>query len=422
MSSGVLPFQSAPRMRAVFLFFSSFALAKGGVVFAPLILAGLVGREVYGAFEWSISMGQLFATVLSGFVVNALPVLMLQRNPPWVADVKALALLVISLVGGAAGVALGALGKPVAALAACAVVFVSAQQVMATYLQAKGKREAGVLWSSFATMGTAALFVAGRDRIDATLWICVAGVALVMVAAAFDLKAHRHAGLGRRTLMVLRRGAPQVGYGVVAVWLASSGRVYVGAWLGLAEVAAYGLGFRLASLLLLPNAIFLTAFFVRFFQMRARAFDRFASAYLAVTAVGAVLLTLLAAFALPRYGALWFQVDVAAVARIFPLLSMHVVLWIATAALTSRVNKMKLGFPATVAAGGAGLFGLAATAALGWFGLLSLMTVSVVLIAQEAFHLFGQAVVLRQRKMAFPRIFGVVAAAEGLLAALAVLL
>lgn len=420
MTVGALSSRIA-RLRPILSFLASFGAAKGAVVVAPLILAGLVGRDAYGAFEWSIGMGQLGAAALSGLVANALPVLMLQRNPPWLADVKALGLAAIAACCGALALALLTIGRPVVALAACAVVFVSAQQIAATFAQARGRRDAGLLWSGFATVALVCLFAAGRSDVAATAWTCLAGVGLVALASGLDLRRSLRKDLADRFRRTLATGAPLVGYGLAAVWLASSGRVFIGFWLGLGDVATYGLGFRLASLLLLPHAVFTAAFFVRLFQMRARAFDRFASTYLAATAIAALALTLAASVGLPRYGALWFKVDVATVAGIFPLLSIHVLLWIATATLSSRISRLKLGFPATLAVVAAGLAGVAGVAGLGLAGGATLRAICVVVIMQEGLHLLGQVWVLRRRKMAFPRILTVVALGCASLAGLALL-
>lgn len=398
--------RASVRLRAGALFLAAFVASKGAVFAAPLLLAVLAPPQAYGAFEWAIGWGQLGAVCLAGPVALAFPALALQRRPLWLADVKATCAALLSgglLVGECLALAAG---QPLTALAFCATALCGVQTLSALHAQSEGRRGAGLMWSGFATLSLAVLCAAGDGAPVGTAWLATGASAACCVVSLVERRARRRGELLSRLRLCLRAGAPLVAYSVIAVWLAASGRILVGFASGLPDVALFGFGLRVMGVLTLPHALFATAYFKRLMTLRTRGFDRFVARYLLATSAAAVVVA--CAYALSPSDAVdgYVRMDLSRVSAVAPLLATYTLLWIATATLGFRINRLRLGLPAARAAGGAALAGLLAAAGLAATGALTLRSVCGVVVLQEAAHLAGLSLILARRKMIFPRSLG----------------
>ena len=64
---------------SVFLFLLSFGLARGGLFFAPIILANLLAPSDYGTLEFAQALASFSATVLALGTSGAVPLILVQK-------------------------------------------------------------------------------------------------------------------------------------------------------------------------------------------------------------------------------------------------------------------------------------------------------------------------------------------------------
>ena len=116
-------------------------------------------------------------------------------------------------------------------------------------------------------------------------WLLPGAVNWMWTARAPDLR--------KRFQRALDLALPLLASGCVTLWLAASGRILIGHFLTERELAIYAFDMRVAGAAVVVHQLVLMVWFARLYRMRTRQFDRFASLYLAGTALIALMITAL---------------------------------------------------------------------------------------------------------------------------------
>lgn len=131
---------------SVFLFLLSFGLARGGLFFAPIILANLLAPSDYGTLEFAQALASFSATVLALGTSGAVPLILVQKikRASWggvlVHQLSVVGvLLVIALGGWLLGI------SPIFWIAAAFTGVLMLQSLWSVTLKSNGRGEASLL-------------------------------------------------------------------------------------------------------------------------------------------------------------------------------------------------------------------------------------------------------------------------------------
>ncbi|MGD9827798.1 MAG: hypothetical protein AB7E70_08805 [Hyphomicrobiaceae bacterium] len=407
------------------VYVANFGLAKGAAYLGPLLLAMLLAPEVYGAIEIALSIGLLAAPLLTFGIASAVPQLALVGRTVPVRDllgatVAALGLALICIAGLSVLAGLPA----IYALAALTTGLAVAQGALSSYCRTFSLRNAAVWADGLALLTATAAGVvatlAGRPDV-ATLAVLYAVVSVLVVAAAGRVASDAAVDdLNGRLRQAMTIGLPMLGFALVTIWLAVSGRILIGFFLSVDAVATYAFSFRVASVVVIVHSLLMTGLFARMYTMRTRAYDRQASIYLAAIAGISGALALVYPFALGLVETKAVRADQHALAvSIYPVVALQVFAWIASAALEVRINRARLAGRATVGSIAVAAVGLAAMAAIWQLGALSLRTAVLCLAAQMLAVAGIQLALLARRGLVMPRTAIAIGAGAAFLSALA---
>lgn len=274
-------------------FLGNFFVSKVIAYFGPLVLAAVLSAEHYGELELALSIAMMLALFAVFGVANALPQLVLLRNPVPVRDILAI------LTGGASAVFLtaGAIilyftGNMVWALACCITTLTTLQYSASAYAKTHSMRNIAT-WVDNFTLVTATLLGVGLAAMGyghsptlAPMLIDFAVLAVACTLACFYIaKTNWKPHAVDRLKRAMRLGAPLIVMTLFSSWVAAAaGRTLIGFTLPITDMALYALLFRIASLALVIHYMISTAFYAPFYSMSARRFEQIIPFYLAFVA------------------------------------------------------------------------------------------------------------------------------------------
>jgi hypothetical protein len=326
-------------------FFVNFFIAKLSIYAAPLLIAAIATGAVYGAIELAQSFGLLITAFLVGAPLAGITQNYLIRGDSHVLDqLAAIALvfcgLTIAAFIGAFALGLHANVQLIIASFATAVI----HNVAATWFRNRAARNltawvdgtAGILavlmvLISFVLLGSARIdVVTNAYLIFAIISTIIAGALLIYTATS---------GLGTRLIESTRIGIPMVIVGTMATWLGVGGRMTVGV-LDEANVAAYGVAFRVAGLALGFHQLAVTGLFAKLYRARTREADFIISMFLVAVGIllcgigfcGTLIVTYFDFEALDANARTVFT-------RILPITCVQTFFWIGYAMLQMRINR-----------------------------------------------------------------------------------
>lgn len=408
--------------RAALAYVAAFGASKALVVFGPILLAKLYAPDVYGAIELALSTSMFLATLMSGAVTSAVPRLHLSRSPVIIDDVIAatVACAGIILLTLALGL-FAATGRQSATLCLLATVPAMVQGALSVHFLAARKRSLAALSSASATITAtataAALLLLPAVKLSGLLLMyALIGAVLVALAARLALS-RRLPDFQARARKAVTVGLPILAYGLVASWIAASGRVYIAGFLSVETVAVYSFAFRIAAMALLPYALITSGLFAQVYRMRTRRFDRLAPIYLGLTALFGLVLTL----AFPRLLLLLAPKALSPETRllatsVFALVMGQVIGWAVSASIFLRINRTGLAGKAAIATALVAAAIGAAFLIMARTGHLSLPVAALLLLVQEFAQIAMLIALLWRKGLPLPRIavFSVVLAAASI--------
>lgn len=327
----------------------SFAGSKAAVFLVPLLLSNLLDRAQYGQFEYAYGVGSLAATVAALGLPAAVPAFLLERRRPAYTSVFFCHLVWLGLALGPFAVAhvAGWAGTVVFA-AAVLTAAIAAQAILSSYFKTTGLpayaslAESGVYLAVLCVAGV--VVAAGRPLTLAPLvWGAVVYVLGLAAKAARRGRPFRNpAHLRRRYRAVLGFGVPIVFSSFLMLAVTSSGRLLVGTFLGVADVATYSFFFRLAAPVVLLHQLIHTLFFPRLYVSSTKDLDRYFSFIASLIYVCAMCLYLVVPRLLSGYFNLLSEYG-AAQSLVYYSLSTQMVYWVLLALTEPIVYRNGLG-------------------------------------------------------------------------------
>ncbi|HEY0149561.1 MAG TPA: hypothetical protein VGB70_11235 [Allosphingosinicella sp.] len=323
----------------------SFAIAKGTIYFLPLALAAMASARVYAGVELAYAVTLLVGTATISAPLHGLSHGFLVRKEREVAGLSALLVLgmaVFAVMATAIGWFAGASEELLLILAVSGVA--GGQIVMSFVLRIHAKG-ALLAWVDGSVLLIGASLVALVNLMDGGTSInaVVAGYAIVALAAGIvsgrillrcDVRA-----MAKRLIAYSRAGLPMAGFALFSTWMVVNGRVIIGAKSG-ADLAAFGVAFRIAGLTLAVSQLGVTAFWNAIYTSKTRIADGLIARFIVASALLAALIASCSGLVLEamRFGAL--TAGSASLTRsLVPILCLQM-LFIAThTLLQARINR-----------------------------------------------------------------------------------
>ncbi|MDE2398028.1 MAG: hypothetical protein KGM91_21545 [Burkholderiales bacterium] len=270
----------------------SFALARGALFAAPLLLANLLTSADYGLLETAQAAASLLANVAVFGTASVVPLVLLgHTRATTMAGIVAhhLALVGACAATGIAAVLAGAAHSWGLAALFCAVTVM--QSLGSTHLKTEGRSEASVLLDAghFGLMALAAglAHFAGASR--AMPWVVAAALVYVTLLGTAYLRLLTR--LPRSSLGQWRAaiglGLPLMLGGVVTLLATTSGRLGMGLLAGPLVAADYAVLSRAAALPIVAHQLILVARFRNLFTLPAQQVERAAATIVALVAASA---------------------------------------------------------------------------------------------------------------------------------------
>jgi hypothetical protein len=329
----------------VAFFFANFFIAKIIIYASPLLIAAIATGAVYGSIELAQSFGLLITSFIVGAPLAGLTQNYLIRGDSHVMDqLAAIAVIFcgLTLFAYAVAWALGIQANVQLIIVSFATAVI--HNVAATWFRNRAARNltawvdgtAGILavlmvLISFVLVGSARIdVVTNAYLIFAIISTIIAGALLIYTATS---------GLGTRLIESTRIGIPMVIVGTMATWLGVGGRMTVGV-LDEANVAAYGVAFRVAGLALGFHQLAVTGLFAKLYRARTREADFIISMFLVAVGMllcgigfcGTLIVTYFDFEALDANARTVFT-------RILPITCVQTFFWIGYAMLQMRINR-----------------------------------------------------------------------------------
>lgn len=413
------------------LFLTNFFISKVIGYLGPLVLAAVLTSESYGALEFALSLATLIANFMVFGVANALPQLVLLRNPAPVKDI--LSLLtglagVVTLV--IAGICTFVLQNEVAGLACLITVMTTIQYSASAYAKTHSLRNVATWVDNLSLVSSVILGCAlaalgfGHTPGLGALLIAFSLLATGFVAASFWI-AHQEwkENAWPRLMRAMKLGAPLIIMTIASAWVAAAaGRTLVGFTLPLTDVALFALCFRIASLALIVHYVISTAFYAPFYSMPARAFEHIIPYYIAGVGMLSGAFAIGAPLLLPYLPSNAVHPDNLGIGvHILPVLSLNTFAITVQAALESRVARARRVTRGTFNAILVSIPVAAAFFALAYFDMLTLQIAVWLIAAQTIGVNLRFFAILGRRGMHMPRVFTVVCFCYACLAIIALI-
>ena len=280
-------------------------------------------------------------------VPSSYPQLALLRRPVAADDILGLQLSAALLLLLAMTTVAGALGGAQPALICAITALAMTQATSSIVLRTTSKRELSA-WSASlvlivsSTVTLVAWYLGQANTAGLALGHAIV-VALALPGAVNWMWTARAPDLRKRFQRTLKLALPLLASGCVTLWLAASGRILVGHFLTERELAIYAFDMRVAGAAVVIHQLVFMVWFAQLYKMRTRQFDRFASLYLAGTALIALMITALFPLLLGLFH--WNAIDHADYSRaaaVMPAIGLQVFLMNFTAALELRINRLRL--------------------------------------------------------------------------------
>ncbi|MDE1947007.1 MAG: hypothetical protein KGL43_13345 [Burkholderiales bacterium] len=277
----------------------SFALARGALFAAPLLLANLLTSSDYGLLETAQAAASLLANVAVFGTASVVPLVLLDHTRT--ATMAGIVTHHLALLGACAAVGIAAVFAGAAhswGLAALFCAVTAMQSLGSTHLKTQGRSEASVLLDAghFGLMALAAgvAHFAGADR--AMPW--VVGAALIYVTLLGTAYLLLLARLPRNSFGQWRAaiglGLPLMLGGVVTLLATTSGRLGMGLLAGPLVAADYAVLSRAAALPIVAHQLILVARFRNLFTLPNAEVERAAAHIVMLVAASAFAFCLLA--------------------------------------------------------------------------------------------------------------------------------
>ena len=384
-----------------------FGASKAIAFFGPLAIAAVLDATSYAALELALSWGTLLAFAASLGIPSSYPQLALLRRPVAAEDILGLQLSAALLLSLAMTAVAGAIGGARPALVCAITALAMAQATLSIVFRTTSKRELSA-WSTSLVLivSSAVTLVAwhlGRANTAGLALGHAIVVALALPGAVNWMWTARAPDLRKRFQRALDLALPLLASGCVTLWLAASGRILIGHFLTERELAIYAFDMRVAGAAVVIHQLVLMVWFARLYRMRTRQFDRFASLYLAGTALIALMITALFPLLLSLFH--WNAIgsaDHSRAAAVMPAIGLQVFLMNFTAALELRINRLRL---ARQSAGANLIVAFAIVLAMGLTAQLQALSFAVavwMVTLQWLLVALSQLVLLARRRLPMP--------------------
>ena len=390
---------------------ANFAVAKVVVFAIPLLLAAISVPRVYGAIEVAYAAGLMLASLPLLAPLHGMSHQYFVGEQRVVRD-QATALVLVACASSLVAISLAGLaGASMMVLLTIGLAGVTAIQITAAFLLRMRERSYLVAWSDGFTMLTLAAIITLTARLaaDDILFLLVAALVFIsltatIVAAVILIRAVEP-GLRQRLAIAARVGAPMYGYAIFNIWAGASGRVLIG-FLSLADVAAYGVAFRLAGAALLAHRLTITVLWSRLYTASPTAADRMLAFQVVLTAVIAAAVSLGGPWLLDSLDLLALDASGARAAEaVLPIVALQIFFFAAQSLLQARINR--------TGSAGKSLLPMAAITASGLILILSagllgagIEALCWLLALYCAAFFFGAVMVLARNAAPHPRVTG----------------
>lgn len=258
--------------RALIVYLSSFALGRGALFGAPILLANLLAAMDYGHLEMAQAAGSILSSTAALGTASALPLVLLGHSQSTtLRGIVTHHLLVVGVcfvVGLLAWLSNWPDAWPLGALFAATITL---QSLGSTHLKTLGRSDASVLldagmFGSMALAATAAHFAAPAQVLR---WVCGAAFVYAAVLAAAYLRVWASCkAKGERIEWVgaMGLGLPLMLGGIVSLLATTSGRLGMGLLAGPLATADYAVLARAAALPIVAHQLILVAKFRNLFS------------------------------------------------------------------------------------------------------------------------------------------------------------
>ena len=325
-------------------FLISFGLAKLIAFIGPFWIASNTSIEFYGTIEFALNLAVWTAMILGLGVSGSIPLRVLEYEDGSVIKAVSFFIFVVSLLGLVTG-AVGSLFFDSLLIVLCGLLTVTSsfQQAVAAYLRAMSFRKL-TPWVENFSINSAVLsvfvsyYIGGRVDVDSIKGIYAICLAICLTSGCFLLVNYK--GVLASYFKSIELGVPMLINGLVMLAACNSGRLYIGVWLGMSEVAIYSFAFRISGVLLVLYQMINLRYFKRLYLASSESIGK---AYFSITAF----LSLVGSIMILAYY-FWGQNITPEVLPfndlllIIPIITTHTLLWILTAMLELRINRYGL--------------------------------------------------------------------------------
>jgi hypothetical protein len=268
------------RARRLALYVLSFAVGRGGLFAAPLVLANLLGRRDYGALETAQAAASVAANVAAMGTAALVPLVLLGTNgPTTMSAIVAHHLGVVALCAAFAllSPALGA--DSTWTLAAVLTAAIALQSLWSIELKTRGRGDASVLLDAalFCLLAVAAIAARWSGVVEPMRWIWAATLAYTAALALTLLLKARNEPSGldvTRWRAAASAGIPLMLGGLVSLLATTSGRLGMGLLAGPLVTADYAVLARAAAVPIVMHQLILIASFRSLFTLEPSAMER----------------------------------------------------------------------------------------------------------------------------------------------------
>lgn len=322
------------------VFLGSYGAAKSVAFAGPLWVAAHAPAEVYGSIEFALNVGVWGAMILGLGLSGSIPLRLLVHKD--VDAVKAIALFLAGIAGlgiAGAGIAGGIFGSLLIASCCLLTVLSAAQQIGSIYLRVRQWRIATAWVENLAVHSVVLAAVIAYYAVGGfggTVVIVLAVLCVTVLAIAAPVLLHYHEGAFSSYKKSIKLGFPMLLNGLVMLAVCNSGRLYIGSFLAVTDVAYYAFAFRISGAILVAYQVVNLRFYNQLYTASA---ERIGLLIFGMTGlfslIGLVLATSyvwLAAYITPA------SLMGDKVGQILPLVASQTTLWILTAMLELRIN------------------------------------------------------------------------------------
>ena len=392
------------------LFLGNFGFAKVIIYLAPLLLAYFTSSEIYGAIEFSQSLGLLIISFSAGIPLAGLNQRYLVNGDRNIGDLFYLLTMAFSLLT----IILTAIGwvlewPAIPLLVIASISSALLHNVIATWFRMIGARNRIAWADGTATLlaGLLVLLVIISPSDMSIRALTGAYVALnfliTLISGALWSRHRRPAAFGRLRQMFMI-GLPMTIVGGLAIWLGIGGRIIIG-FISAKDVAVYGVAFRIAGLALGIHQLAVTALFAKLYRSRTRFADPVFSLFLSAVALlclllsasGPVIIYFVDFESLDSYGRELF-------AAVLPATACHTLLWIGYAMLQMRINRFRLAGQAIIPTIAVTVVGIAVIFAVSFFVGYDIVLVSWMITVHAAIFFLVNYLILAKNGIPHRRV------------------